>query len=73
MADHDAASGQHLFHHAQAQRKAEVEPHDVADDLGRDAIRGMAGANWRYHTIRPGDRTATGKPAEVISQVDGAY
>src|SRR5215218_9271353 len=35
MAHVDAAGGQHLFDHAQAERKAEIEPHGVADDLGR--------------------------------------
>src|SRR3954470_11602318 len=33
VAHHDAAGRQHLFDHAQAQRKAEVEPDGVADDL----------------------------------------
>jgi hypothetical protein len=37
----DAAGRQHLFHHAKAQRKAEVEPHRVADDLARKAIAGV--------------------------------
>jgi hypothetical protein len=29
----DAAGGEHLFHHAQAQRKAEVEPNGLAGGL----------------------------------------
>src|SRR3954452_19027676 len=41
MAHVDARRGQHLFHHAQAQRKAEVEPHSVADDLARKAVAGI--------------------------------
>jgi len=43
MAHNDAAGGQHLFHHAKAQRKAKVKPDRVADDLGREAITGIAG------------------------------
>src|SRR4051794_14193248 len=43
MAHVDAAGRQHLFHHAQAQRKAEVEPNGVADDLSREAIAGIGG------------------------------
>src|SRR3954468_20819296 len=34
----DAAGRQHLFHHAQAQWKAEVEPDGVADDLAWKAV-----------------------------------
>src|SRR4051794_728870 len=43
MAHVDAAGGQHLFHHAQAQRKAEVQPHGVADNLARKAVAGVGG------------------------------
>src|SRR3954464_1243800 len=41
MAHVDAAGGQHLFHHAQAQRKTEVEPNGLADDLAWKAIAGV--------------------------------
>ena len=41
MAHVDAAGRQHLFHHAQAQRKAEVQPHGVADDLAWKAVTGI--------------------------------
>jgi hypothetical protein len=34
MGDDDAAGGQQLLHHAQSQRKAEIQPHGVADDFG---------------------------------------
>src|SRR3954468_18823350 len=49
MAHLDAAGGQHLFHHAQAQRKAEVEPHGVADDLAWKAVAGVGGLGCRCH------------------------
>src|SRR3954452_24868950 len=49
MAHVEAAGGQHLFHHAQAQRKAEVEPHGVADDLARKAVAGVGGLGCRCH------------------------
>src|SRR3954454_4530731 len=45
VADDNATCGQHLLNHAQAERKAEIQPDDVADDLGRKAIAGIAGAN----------------------------
>src|SRR3954454_7497679 len=45
----DAAGRQHLFHHAQAQRKAEVEPDGVADDLARKAVAGVGGLGGRRH------------------------
>ena len=49
VAHDDAAGGQHVFDHAQAQRKAEVEPDRVADDLGREAVAGIAGAGGCRH------------------------
>src|SRR4051794_7568094 len=49
MADRDAASRQHLLHHAKAQRKAEVEPDRVADDLGWKAIAGVGGLGAGCH------------------------
>src|SRR4051812_12683686 len=49
MAHVDAAGGQHLFDHAQAQREAEVEPHGVADDLARKAIAGVGGLGCGWH------------------------
>src|SRR3954463_5425674 len=45
----DAAGGQHLFHHAQAQRKAEVQPDGVADDLARKAVAGVGGLGGTCH------------------------
>src|SRR3954471_9812621 len=45
----DAAGRQHLFHHAQAQRKAEVEPHGVADDLCGKAVAGVGGLGTGCH------------------------
>src|SRR3954453_17635776 len=39
----------HLLHHAQAQRKAEVEPNGVADDLARKAIAGVGRLGGRCH------------------------
>src|SRR3954462_5946025 len=37
----NAAGGQHLFDHAQAERKAEIEPDGVADDLAWKAVAGV--------------------------------
>ena len=52
VADDDAARGQHLLDHAQAEGEAEVQPHRVADDLGRKAVAGVAGASRRRHPVR---------------------
>src|SRR5215218_10123604 len=49
MAHVDAAGRQHLFHHAQAQRKAEVQPHGVADDLAWKAVAGVGGLGCSCH------------------------
>src|SRR3954468_16419089 len=49
MAHVDAAGRQHLFHHAQAERKAEVQPHGVADDLAWKAVAGVGGLGCGCH------------------------
>jgi hypothetical protein len=38
MGDDDAAGRQHVLDHAQAERKAKVQPHRVRDDLGGKAV-----------------------------------
>lgn len=38
VADDGAARGQQLLHHAQPERKAEIEPHGMADNLGWEPI-----------------------------------
>jgi hypothetical protein len=43
VTDDDAAGGQHLLDHAQAQRETEIEPDHVADDRGREPVTGIAG------------------------------
>jgi Domain of unknown function (DUF6398) len=52
VADDDAAGGQHLLDHAQAEREAEVQPNGVADDLGRKAVASVAGEGRRRHPVR---------------------
>src|SRR3954462_7343941 len=49
MAHVDAAGRQHLFDHAQAERKAEVEPPGVADDLAGKAVAGVGGLGCGCH------------------------
>src|SRR5215207_5479352 len=49
VADRDAAGRQHLFDRAQAQRKAEVEPDGVADDLAWKAVAGVGGLGGTCH------------------------
>src|SRR6201994_4587900 len=71
VADDHAAGRQQLLHHAQPERKAEIEPDSMADDLGREPIPGVAGANGRRHPTRLLTRSGSrrcGKPR----QVDGA-
>jgi hypothetical protein len=43
VADRDATGGEDLVDMAQAERKSEVEPDGVADDLGREPMSGVAG------------------------------
>ncbi|CAA9269736.1 MAG: hypothetical protein AVDCRST_MAG08-3128 [uncultured Acetobacteraceae bacterium] len=64
VADDDAAGGQHPFHHAQAQREAEMEPHRLAADLGREAVprTGRPGGR-RAHAERLSGRGQAANPA----------
>src|ERR671938_560870 len=52
MADRDAARGEDLIHMTQAQRKAEIEPDRMADDLRGEAMTGIAGAGGGSHPTR---------------------
>src|ERR1700736_305437 len=52
VADHDAARGQQLLHHAQPERKAEIQPHGIADDLGWKPMALVAGASGGRHSTR---------------------
>jgi hypothetical protein len=62
VADDDAACGQHLLDHAQAEREAEIQPNRVADDLGRKPVAGVAGGGRRCHPVRLRDLARHGKP-----------
>jgi len=64
------ACGEQLIHVPQTQGKAEVEPDGVADDLGREAIAGLARANWRCHPARLLASSGWRKPTS--RQVDDA-
>src|ERR1700747_95027 len=52
VADNDAAGRQQLLHHAKTEREAEIQPHRMTDDLGRDTISGVARASGCLHPIR---------------------
>src|SRR4051812_44741015 len=69
MADEDPAGGQHLLDHPQAEREAEVEPNGVADDLRREAMAGVAGAEGHGHPARLPVPVCHRNPAR---QLDGA-
>jgi hypothetical protein len=38
MANHDAASGRQFLDHARPEREAEIQPYDMVDDLGGEAV-----------------------------------
>src|SRR5215475_7873990 len=52
VADNNAARGEQLVHHAKTERKAEIQPHGMSDDLDREAISGIAGAGGCRHPTR---------------------
>src|SRR3954449_8575984 len=67
VADDDAAGRQHLFHHAQAQRKAEVQPHGVADDLARKAVAGVGRVGCGCHAGHLPVPTFSAKPRPKLT------
>src|SRR5689334_15850122 len=52
VADDDAARRQQLLHHAQPERKAKIQPHGVADDLGGKPMALVAGVSGGRHSTR---------------------
>src|SRR4051794_35288390 len=65
--------GQHLLNHAQAEREAKIEPHRVTNDLGREAIAGIAGANGRSHPLRLPALLPICKPARAKRTVPFSF
>src|SRR3954471_9739794 len=63
----DAAGRQHLFHHAQAQGEAEVEPHGVADDLCGKAVAGVGGLGAGCHAGPLPVLTLSAKPRPKLT------
>ena len=58
-------------HHSQAEREVEIEPHCLADDLGREAIPGKAGAGGEGG--HPTDHLVAGHSSKLAAgQVDCA-
>src|SRR5829696_9270646 len=67
MAHDDAAGRQHLFDHAQAQGKAEVQPHGVADDLAWKAVAGVERLGCRCHAGHLPVPTLSAKPRPKLT------
>src|SRR5882762_11412703 len=66
----DAAGGQHLLDHAQAQREPKIQPDRVADDLSWVAMAGVNRVSRRPHPARLPDQPVPTKLA--LGQLDGA-
>src|SRR6266850_1177949 len=62
----DAAGGEHLLDHAQAQREPKIQPDRVADDLSRVAMAGVNRVSRGPHPARlpgqPGSYQACSQP-----------
>src|SRR3954451_5054733 len=69
----NAAGGQHLFHHAQAQREPEVEPHGVADDLARKAVTGVRGLGCGCHASHLPVPALSAKPRPKLTVPPAHY
>ena len=59
MTDQDAAGGQHLLYHTQAERESEVQPDGMADHFSRKAVTGTAGTTGLLH---PSNMLRSGHP-----------
>src|ERR1700682_5357341 len=79
VADDDTPSGQQFLHHAQTEWEAEIQPHGMADDLGREPVPAVTGVSGRRHPSRllpPASPRKRGKPAKltvpsrVVAHVD---
>ena len=53
MGDHDAALQQHLLHEAKTQRKSEVQPDRMDNDLGREPMALVADGLGHAPTSNP--------------------
>lgn len=69
--DDDAAYGQDLLGHVQAERNAAIQPNGVADDLCRKVVADTAGAKGLRRPCRPPILLPILKPSR--SQVDSTY
>jgi hypothetical protein len=78
--DNDASAEQQLLDIAIAQAEAEIEPHRVADDLGRKAMILVTGDRWVVHapsmahqaSARQAAQQVDKAPATVAQQSDPA-
>ena len=51
VADQDTSAAS-IFNHAQAQGEPEIQPHNVADDLSREPVAGIARMTVRFMPAR---------------------
>src|SRR3984893_11336593 len=73
VADDDTPSGQQFLHHAQTEWEAEIQPHGMADDLGREPVPAVTGVSGRRHPSRlltPASPRKRGKPAKLTVPID---
>jgi hypothetical protein len=64
VADDDAACGQHLLDHPQAQRETEIEPHGMADDL-----KPVTGIAQRAEGVMPSDYSSRASVASLRASI----
>src|ERR1700730_14920623 len=76
VADDDTPSGQQFLHHAQTEWEAEIQPHGMADDLGREPVPAVSLRRSGRHPSRlltPASPRKRGNPAKLTVPSEGYF
>ena len=69
IADINAALGHEVFNVTEAQCEPKVQPHGLANDIGRKPMAGIR--NWRHRLLSPADQPDIGNPMTRTPQHTG--
>src|SRR5262245_55251278 len=71
IAENDTAHRQHLFNIAEAEREAEVQPHGMTDDLGREAMTMVRRDGGAHQSSMPHENLRLHVPAVNLTIPSG--